>query len=66
MVLIGTKRRSCRNCENTNEGDTLYQCPECGKITCEECGESWIPGFIYCPTCDSHCSNFMGFIDPDA
>jgi len=56
---------SCSNCGNTSEGDALNRCPECGKITCEECDESTIPGLLYCPSCDSHCSDHWTFIDPD-
>ena len=58
-------RDSCSNCGNTSEGDALYQCGVCGKQTCEECDISTLPGFIYCPSCDEHNSDFFKFIDPD-
>jgi len=63
---MATNRESCKNCGNTNEGDTLYQCNECGKITCEECDECLWPGFMLCPVCDETTSEFLGWIDPDA
>ncbi len=58
-------RNSRSNCGNTSEGDALYQCDDCGKITCEKCDESNLPGFIRCPSCDAYTSDFYKLIDPD-
>ncbi len=55
----------CENCGNTGEGETLYQCVQCEKITCEKCDKSRIPGFSHCPSCDKYISDFMGFIDSE-
>ncbi len=63
---MSSNRDSCKNCDNTNEGDTLYECENCGKITCEVCDKSNLPGWLLCPVCDKHTSYFLGFIDPDA
>ena len=66
MALFLDNRDSCKNCGNTNEGDRLYQCDDCGKIICGECDKSCLPGYALCPVCDKHNVSFLGLIDPDA
>ena len=40
----------CTNCGNPKEGDSIFRCPECGKICCTNCTQykGW---YGTCPQC---------------
>ncbi|MFA0742038.1 MAG: hypothetical protein DFNUSKGM_002158 [Candidatus Fervidibacter sacchari] len=51
----------CPHCGNTEPGDVIYECSECGEVFCSECAKS---GFLtaYCPACGSPWPRKLGVI----
>lgn len=59
---------SCRNCGNSEEGDKIYQCRECGKVFCKDCASFALFGALTgegCPACEEGTGDSLGRIESE-